>query len=155
MAEELLKDIVIDDMVAEDIPAVIEIERMSCNMPWSEALFFNEIKNPGSIPRVARSNGKAAGYICANTILDEGHILNLAVHPGLRRIGIASALISDVIARLSSMDCRAVFLEVRISNEDARRMYERFNFKEIGVRKNYYGAPVEDAVVMVLKLREN
>lgn len=154
MAEKGLKEIVIDGMSTDDLSAVVEIERLSCNMPWSESLFFNEVKNPKSISRVARINGKVAGYLCASSVLDEGHILNVAVHPNFRKIGIASALINDIIEQMKSNDCRSVFLEVRASNEDARRMYERLNFEVIGIRKNYYGSPVEDAVIMVLRLKE-
>jgi ribosomal-protein-alanine N-acetyltransferase len=147
--------LVLDDMRTSDLAEVVEIERTSCTLPWSESLFFNEIQNPRSVPRVARKEGRVAGYLCANQILDEGHILNLAVHPELRRTGIASALITDMIDRLRGEGCRFIFLEVRDSNKEAKEIYEQFNFKVIGIRKNYYVSPVEDAVVMVLRMEEN
>lgn len=147
--------LVLDDMRTSDLAEVVEIERTSCTLPWSESLFFNEIQNPRSLPRVARKEGKVAGYLCVNQILDEGHILNLAVHPELRRTGIASALITDMIGRLRKEGCRFIFLEVRDSNKEAKEIYEQFNFKVIGIRKNYYVSPVEDAVVMVLRMEDN
>jgi [ribosomal protein S18]-alanine N-acetyltransferase len=152
MVGQKLKEIIIDDMKISHLPEVVEIERASCTMPWSESLFYNEIQNPRSIPKVARRHDQVIGYVCANRILDEGHILNLAVHPDYRKLGIATALVEDMIGLLMHDDCRYLFLEVRASNEGAKRVYEKLNFKFLGIRKNYYISPVEDAVIMVLKL---
>jgi ribosomal-protein-alanine N-acetyltransferase len=150
-----IEDIVLDDMSIADIEEVVGIERASCTQPWSESLFFNEIQNPRSTPRVVRKEGKVAGYLCASVIMDEGHILNLAVHPRMRRTGVASLLIGDAIGRLREGGCRFLFLEVRDSNKTAREIYEKYGFKTIGIRKNYYVSPVEDAVVMVLRLADS
>ena len=152
MVGQKLNEIIIDDMKISHLPEVVEIERASCTMPWSESLFYNEIQNPRSIPKVARRNDQVIGYVCANRIMDEGHILNLAVHPDYRKLGIATALVEDMIGLLMHDDCRYLFLEVRASNEGAKRVYEKLNFKFLGIRKNYYISPVEDAVIMVLKL---
>jgi len=85
-------------------------------------------------------------------IIDEGHILNLAVHQEFRGRGIASFMIKEVLDMMRDINCRSVFLEVRVSNEKARKMYEKFGFSLLGTRKNYYVSPVEDAVMMVLRL---
>lgn len=155
MEGKYVEDLMLDDMRTGDIEEVVAIERASCAQPWSESLFFNEIQNPRSRPRVARKNGTVAGYLCSSVIMDEGHILNLAVHPAVRRTGVASVLISDAVARLREGGCRFLFLEVRDSNITAREIYEKFGFKTIGIRKNYYVLPVEDAVVMSLRLYDN
>lgn len=152
MVRKKVEGMVIDDLKESDLPEVVAIETVSFTMPWSEALFHNEIHNPRSISKVVRVDEKIAGYICANQIIDEGHILNLAVHPEFRGTGIASSLVEYVIHHLKENSCRFIFLEVRISNETAKRMYEKFDFEVIGTRKNYYLSPVEDAVIMVLKL---
>lgn len=154
MVRKKVEGMVIDDLKESDLPEVVAIETVSFTMPWSEALFYNEIHNPGSILKVAKVNGRIAGYICANQVIDEGHILNLAVHPEFREAGIASSLVEYVIRHLRENNCRFIFLEVRISNETAKRMYEKFDFEVIGTRKNYYLSPIEDAVIMVLKLEE-
>ncbi len=151
MVSQHVKDIIIDEMKIGDLPEVVEIERASCTMPWSESLFYNEIRNPGSLSRVARKDGKVIGYICVNRIIDEGHVLNLAVHPDYRKLGIATALVKDMIGLLRQDECRFLFLEVRASNEEAKRVYEKLNFTFLGVRKNYYASPVEDAIIMLLK----
>ena len=144
--------IVIDDMKVEDLPEIVSIESVSFTTPWSETLFYNEICKALAVSRVARIDGKVVGYLCANIIIDEGHILNLAVHPEFRGLGIASSLIEEMIGLMRDGDCRSVFLEVRTSNEQARIMYEKFGFTLLGTRKNYYISPVEDAVIMVLRL---
>jgi len=150
-----IEDLVLDDMRTGDLEEVVGIERESCTQPWSETLFFNEIQNPRSMPRVARKRGRVAGYLCAGLIMDEGHILNLAVHPGMRRTGIASVLIGDLIDRLRERGCRFLFLEVRESNQTAREIYRKFGFEVIGIRKNYYVSPSEDAIIMTKRLDDH
>jgi ribosomal-protein-alanine N-acetyltransferase len=152
MGRKELTDMVINDMKVEDIPEIAAIERSSFETPWSETLFYNEIFKAISVSRVARINGKVAGYLCANMIIDEGHILNLAVHPDYRGGGIASRLLKHMIDDMRESSCRSIFLEVRVSNENALKMYEKFGFTLLGTRKAYYVSPVEDAVVMVLRL---
>jgi len=152
MVRKELSGIVIDDMKVADLAEVLAIETASFKTPWSETLFYNEICKAIAVSRVAKIDGKVVGYLCANIILDEGHILNLAVHPEFRSLGIASSLIKEMIEIMRERDCRSVFLEVRISNEQARIMYEKYGFTLLGTRKNYYISPVEDAVIMVLRL---
>ncbi len=145
--------IVFEDMAETDIPAVLEIERASFTTPWSETSFFNELKKPGSLLKVAKKDGKLVGYVCGSRIIDEGHILDIAVHPEYRRLKIASSLVSLMIERLRAEECRFIYLEVRASNVSAKKMYEKFGFEVIGTRKDYYVSPGEDAVIMVLKFR--
>ncbi len=97
MVGKELNGIVIDDMKVEDLPEILSIENASFKTPWSETLFYNEIFKTISVSRVAKIDGKVVGYLCANVILDEGHILNLAVHPEYRSLGIASSLIKEMI----------------------------------------------------------
>jgi len=146
-----LSGIVIDDMKVADLPEILAIETVSFKTPWSETLFYNEIFKAISVSRVAKINGKVVGYLSANIIIDEGHILNIAVHPEYRGLGIASYMVKEMLEIMKESNCRSVFLEVRFSNEEARKMYEKFGFCLLGTRKNYYISPVEDAVVMVLR----
>lgn len=154
MARKTLKDLHITDMKTTDLSDVVAIEMASFTMPWSEALFLNEIQNSLSVSKVARTGGKIVGYICISQVIDEGHVLTLAVHPEFRNSGIATALVQHAIDLLKANDCRHVFIETRVSNEKARKLYECFSFKVIGIRKDYYIMPLEDAVIMVLDLAE-
>jgi len=152
MVRKELGEIVIDDMRVEDLPEVLAIETTSFQTPWSETLFHNELLKTISVTRVVKINGKVVGYLCANVIIDEGHILNLAVHQEFRGQGVASCMIREMIEIMKDNSCRSVFLEVRASNEGARTIYEKFGFTLLSTRKDYYISPVEDAVVMVLRL---
>ena len=152
MVKKELSELSIDDMKVEDLPEIVSIETASFTTPWSETLFYNEIFKAIAVSRVAKIDGKVVGHLCANVILDEGHILNLAVHPEFRGLGIASSLIKEMIDIMRDRNCRSVFLEVRISNEQARIMYQKLGFSLLGTRKNYYISPFEDAVIMVLRL---
>ena len=152
MVRKALSGIVFEKMKVEDLPEMLAIETASFKTPWTEPLFYNEISKNIALSRVAKINNKIAGYLCANLIIDEGHILNLAVHPEYRGQGVASFMIGEMVEIMKDNSCRSVFLEVRASNEGARTIYEKFGFTLLSTRKDYYISPVEDAVVMVLRL---
>jgi len=152
MVGKALTGFVMNDMRPEDVPEVLSIERASFTTPWSGTLFMNEIYKPLSVAKVMRSGENIVGYICADQVLDEGHILNVTVHPEHRRRGMAAHMVAHVIGLLAGRACKTIFLEVRMSNEAALRMYEKSGFSMITVRKRYYTAPEEDAVIMNLQL---
>ncbi len=147
-----MTEVLIRDLRPGDVPAVVAIERASFTTPWSEILFRNEIYKPRSLPKVAIIEDKIVGYICSNYLLDEGHILNVTVHPDFRKQGIASLLVHGITDLLNKEGCCVIYLEVRISNEAALRMYEKAGFRIISARKAYYSLPIEDAVIMSLQL---
>jgi len=138
------------EAVPEDIPDIMAIERLSFASPWSESGFMNEIKKPYSISLVGVAEKHVVGYIIAWYVTDEIHIANLAVHPEYRCHGIAGILVNRVIGQCT----RAVWigLEVRRSNTAARALYGKLGFSEIGVRKGYYEAEGEDALIMARTL---
>src|SRR5512139_330673 len=144
---------IIRDMEAADLPAVLEIERQSFTTPWSETSFLNEIHNRRSIARVAQQDDILVGYICLKVILDEGHLLDLAIHPSHRQKGVARALFVDALEEIRTMSCSSLYLEVRVSNTAALSLYEKLGFRHVGTRRGYYGSPPEDGAVMVLDLK--
>jgi len=152
MVGKSLAGIAMIDMRPEDVPEVMSLELASYTTPWSGTLFMNEIYKPLSVAKVVRSGEKIMGYICADQVLDEGHILNVTVHPEHRRRGMAVHMVAHVIRLLAGRACKSLFLEVRMSNEAALRMYEKSGFSMISVRKRYYTSPEEDAVIMKLQL---
>ena len=95
-------------------------------------------------------DGKIAGFLCRWLIADECHVLNIAVHPESRRLGIGTVLLTEAIAEAKSTGAGLVTLEVRRSNLPARQLYRKFDFEERCLRRNYYG-PGEDAVIMELR----
>jgi ribosomal-protein-alanine N-acetyltransferase len=147
-----MAEIMIRKMHEDDISNIMKIERMSFSTPWSEAAFLNEIYKPYALTKVALLKNDVVGYICVNLIVNEGHILNLAIHPEFRRQGIATMLMKEVLKELKEKGCRFVYLEVRVSSLGARRFYEKLGFKVVGIRRDYYQFPVEDAALMMLSL---
>jgi ribosomal-protein-alanine N-acetyltransferase len=145
----------IRDATRRDLPGIIEIERLAFDNPWSLDSFVRELSLPFSRLIVAAKTisgeERLAGFLCRWLVTDECHILNVAVHPGLRRKGIAEQLMSNALAEAKAGKAQVITLEVRRSNLAARRLYRKFGFEERRLRRNYYG-PGEDAIVMELKL---
>jgi ribosomal-protein-alanine N-acetyltransferase len=115
--------------------------------PWS-ANDFGECVAAGVPFLVAERRSVVVGYVVAHYAADEGEILNLGVTPAHRRRGIGRALIRRMLQLLAGRGVRHVFLEVRASNTEARRLYETLGFGEVARRARYYRRPVEDAVVL-------
>jgi ribosomal-protein-alanine N-acetyltransferase len=147
-----MKELVVRRMEEEDVPSVVAIEKTSFSLPWSETSFLNEIHKQRAVSKVAVLDDAVVGYICAESIMDEGHILNLGVHPQYRKKRIATALVQNILEELRLRACRFLYLEVRASNFAARRLYRSFGFTIVGTRRNYYVAPSEDAVIMMLEV---
>jgi ribosomal-protein-alanine N-acetyltransferase len=97
---------------------------------------------------VAHTPDEPIGYIVGRMVLDEGEILNLGVAGSARRQGTAHALVRRLLETFTAAGVRRVFLEVRDSNLAAQRLYADFEFREVGRRRRYYRAPVEDAIVL-------
>jgi ribosomal-protein-alanine N-acetyltransferase len=101
---------------------------------------------------VAAAGDHVAGYVIARHLLDEGQLLDMAVHPEQRRRGIADGLMEELVRIMRQQGCRVIYLEVRATNVPALRLYEKSGFAAIGTRKDYYKNPVEDALIMKLEL---
>lgn len=142
------KEITIRKMTAADIEAVLEIERLCFSDPWSREAFVSELsgQNP-CVYFVAEEAGSVCGYMGIWHILDEGHVTNVAVHPDFRGRGIGGALVEKTLEDGRQKGLTAFTLEVRVSNREAQRLYERYGFASVGVRKRYYQND-EDALIM-------
>ena len=145
----------IRDANERDLPRIMQIERLGFAQPWSLDSFMRELSLPFSRIIVASAGivgePEIAGFLCRWLVADECHILNIAVHPGMRRHGIGARLMTDAIAESRQKKVQVMTLEVRRSNLAARGLYRKLRFEERRLRKNYYGAG-EDAIVMELKL---
>lgn len=132
----------IEAMRAEDLDAVMEIERRSFPEPWTPGLFLHELKIPFSTTLVARDETDGdtiVGYVCWWVVGDEVHLLNLAVSPERRRSGLGRALVRLVLDEARGHAARVVTLEVRHDNVPGIALYRSFGFADSGLRKNYYG----------------
>ncbi len=142
-------EIRIEPMRREDLDRVMEIEEICFSSPWSRWMFLSEISdNPFSTSLVARNlSGRVVAYICFWIVFDEVHLMNLAVHPSERRRDIAQELLRIALEKGKRQGARVATLEVRRSNEAAKRLYERNGFALVSVRRNYYADPKEDALL--------
>ena len=133
-----------------EIDAILAIEEASFTNPWTREMYLAELDHAGvAFFYVARDAGRRiVGFCSFWRVLDELHINNLAVSPEFRRQGVASALLARVIEVGAGMGSRRATLEVRSSNDVARRLYGGFGFVVAGVRRGYYTNPVEDALVL-------
>ncbi len=132
-----------------DLPAVIAIERRSFPTPWSLAMFVLELSKPSGICLAATVDGHLCGYLVCSRYDQVWHLMNVAVAPEKRRLGVAGALLTDLFNEAG--DELPFTLEVRMSNTDAITMYERFGFQRAGMRRRYYHDNGEDALIMWLQ----
>lgn len=135
-------------MVLEDVKQVAAMEAQTFSMPWSEQAFTDSLALEHTIFVVAEQQGEIAGYCGMYTSFQEGEIVNVAVAKKYQRRGVGSRLLQFLFFESLKSDITCFFLEVRKSNEPAIHLYQCFGFKEIGIRKNFYEKPREDAIVM-------
>jgi len=132
------------------VETVLAIEERAFTSAWTREMHLAELQNRNvSYCFVASdSDGRAVGFCSFWHVVDELHINNLAVLPEYRRQGVASTLLTFVMAEGVRFGARRATLEVRQSNAAARQLYERFGFTVAGVRRAYYSKPEEDALVL-------
>jgi len=136
-------------MIAGDAPMVAELEREVFSDPWCEKDIFFYICMNGGMCYSAVSEGRLIAYIIGRVIPPEGEIYRIATAPGYRRRGIAYRLLDYAAKTERGRGLESLFLEVRSRNVPARNLYHAYGFREIGLRKNYYSDPTDDAVVML------
>lgn len=141
-------------MRREDLDKVLEIERKSFPNPWSRNAFLYEIESEVSFPWVIELDNQIVGYSVHWLILDEAHLSNIAVDPAHRRKGIGRFILEKIIDSVKKKGAKFLTLEVRVSNTGAISLYTKMNFRVVGIRKNYYTNPVEDAFIMMKNLDE-
>ena len=134
-----------------DVEEIARIEALSFKTPWSREMILSEMKEPISHFTLALCQEEVVGYYGFLHILDELHILNIAVDPDYRRKGIGGRLMATLLSEARALGIRAVTLEVRESNQTAIRLYERVGFSLAGVRPHYY-TDKENALIYWLEL---
>ena len=139
--------------VEEDLAAIHAIERESFGDPWSMEGFRDLLDHPRAKLEVAIGAGnELLGYAVAWYVADESEIANIAVASHARRRGVGALLLDRILRAAAAFGAKTVFLEVRESNEGARKLYEARQFEVAGRRTKYYRAPDEDALIMRRRL---
>ena len=127
------------------VSAVAELEKQNFSEPWPEIAVRSELTNKLALWLVAVEDGEVLGYVGSQTVMQEADMMNIAVADSHRRRGIARALVEELIRLL---DAYQLTLEVRASNVPAIALYESMGFQQVGLRKNYYKMPKEDALIL-------
>lgn len=132
------------------VPLVVQLEECCFSDSWSQAGVEAELKLPTARFLVAEDAGLLAGYISAAFVVDEGAVNRVAVSPEYRRHGVGTLLMQALLEQAWEEGMNYVTLEVRKSNENAVAFYKKLGFEIVGVRKNFYRFPKEDAVLMTI-----
>jgi ribosomal-protein-alanine N-acetyltransferase len=143
---------VLEPMREPDLDEVLAIERACFTTPWSRLNFLFDLHASDAHCLVARLDERIVGFVIGWFVLDELHIHNLAVHPEHRRRGLGGKLLRSLLGRARERGIRRAILELRVSNQLARKLYKKHGFKEVATRKDYYRQPIEDACLMVMAL---
>ncbi len=139
----------VEPMTVDDLEAVHAIERASFSVPWPEEAYRNELRtNRLASYVVARAGDEIVGFGGLWVMVDEAHITTFAVDPRWRRRGIGEWLLLGLLGRAVERNAREATLEVRLSNMPARRLYEKYGFRPVGIRPRYYSDNGEDALIM-------
>ena len=139
---------IIETMNAAHVSQIAELETLCFSDPWREKSIETELSCRLSLWLVALDGDKVVGYVGSQTVIDESDMMNIAVHPDHRRQGIAEALIEALTDALREKGSKALTLEVRASNIPAITLYDKLGFVQVGLRKNYYRNPKEDARIL-------
>lgn len=139
-------------MTADHLDQVAELEKLCFSDPWSRRMLAEHLENECAATLVALGeDGTVLGYAGLLVVLDEGYITNVAVRSEYRRQGIAGELLGVFRRFAEGSKLAFLTLEVRESNAAARALYAKYGYKEVGVRKNYYEHPKENAIIMTLE----
>ncbi len=138
----------------EDMEQLLELERLSFASPWTRGMFESEFDNPFAFIIGLWDGSRLVAYLDYWIMGDEAHVMTIGVHPDYRRRGLALRLMNEMVAAVRHARCAYVILEARVSNTPALALYSKLGFVRVGTRKKYYTDNGEDAVVMLLPIRE-
>lgn len=135
---------------AAELDAILAVEHASFNNPTTREWYGSELERPDVcyLYVIRTAEARVAGFCAFWRVVDQIHINNLAIHPDVRGRGLGTRLLAAVLAEAATMGAPHATLEVRRSNDAARRLYERAGFTVVGVRTSYYSNPIEDALIL-------
>lgn len=146
--EQFMNDIIIRNAVPEDLDTIFAIEQVCFTVPWSMESFRSAFAADMVHIFAAERQGTVIGFGCVSALPPDSEILNIAVLPEARGLGIGSLLLAAMLDCAVTLGADTAYLEVRESNTPARGLYGKYGFVPLGIRRNYYSKPTEHAVVM-------
>ncbi|MEQ7217443.1 ribosomal protein S18-alanine N-acetyltransferase [Vagococcus fluvialis] len=130
----------------------ISQESFDSKSPWTIEQFISFFESPFNHYFIVKEEEEIVGFLLLNVVFEAAEIELIGVRKSYLRTGLGGKLLKDGISFLKEKEVETLFLEVRASNEKARAFYEKHHFLDIGVRKNYYKSPIEDAILLQLKI---
>jgi ribosomal-protein-alanine N-acetyltransferase len=148
-------DLLIQKMTENDLPEVLAIETVSFPTPFTINLFRMELNLNVAHLFVIRKEGKVIGYVDFWRVGPEVHLITIGVHPDFRKRGVGTQLIEFMLGEARKNRVETVSLDVRPSNLPGLKLYEKFGFRQAGIRRRYYQDNDEDALVLSLHLKDS
>jgi ribosomal-protein-alanine N-acetyltransferase len=142
-------------MIRRDMPEVLQIEQDSFEYPWTEEDFLRCLRQRNCIGMVAEQGEKVVGFMIYELHKNKLHILNFAVGPGCRRMGVGTQMVSKLVSKLSSHRRTRITLEVRETNLGAQLFFRSQSFRAVRVLRNFYEDSGEDAFLMQYRLADD
>ena len=147
----MYKNIKITSMNSQDLESIKNILNSDFDDFWNYNILKEELNNKNSRYLVAKLNNEVIGFAGIKIVIDEADIMNIVVKKNFRNNGIGSLLLENLINLSKSLNVSSLSLEVNEKNISAISLYKKFNFKEVGKRKNYYKD--SDAILMSINFR--
>ena len=142
----------ITEATQSSVKDIVNIENTSFTCPWSEKTFNDAVSNDNIVVYTVSDRQAIYGFYCLMHVEDEAELLNIAVMPSHRGIGLGQQLMAHAVMYAQTHGINNIYLEVRESNITAQNLYKKFGFTSIGIRKRYYSQPIENAIVMLRKV---
>lgn len=142
---------IIRKMTEQDIPVVAKLEQMIFTDPWSENVYKQTLALDNVVYLVVEEDGEVIGVSGIQNIVGDGEITNVMIVPEYRGRGYAYQMLQSLLEEGAKIGVTDYTLEVRCSNENAIRLYEKLGFVSEGIRPGFYEHPKEDAVIMWLR----
>ena len=143
-----MKEILVREAEEKDLPTLARLEQECFSLPHTEEQLRGELRDSYHTLLAAERNGEVLGYAGMSHILDEGYISNVAVFPQFRRQGAADAILTEMLAQCRELELAFLSLEVRSRNDPAIALYKKHGFEKVGLQKNAYSMPKDDAIIM-------
>ena len=144
-----MSEYVLRDATIEDVTTVLEIERLSFSDPWTEGMLVSALDDGFDFTVLLYEDTPIGYSILDRRVQGEAELHNIAITPAFRGKGASRLLMDKLIEDAKKHGAENVFLEVRANNTAAKELYKKYGFAEIGVRRNYYKNPAEDAIIML------
>lgn len=135
-------------MTPADLAAVTELEKETFSIPWSRQGFEDALKREENCFLVIKQGEEILGYCGYYKVFEEAEVMNVCIKKSRRKEGLGSLMMKRLIQEAEAEGVQRMVLEVRVSNESAIHMYEKLGFASLGIRKDFYEIPREDAMIM-------